>query len=257
MKRPAFQFYPADWRKDVELRSCSIAARGLWMDMLCIAHECEPYGHLTINGKAMTAAQIAGQVGLTPAQTSKLIAELKDNGVARVTREGVIYSKRMVDDEDLRNRRAAGGKEGAEHGIKGAEAGSKGGRPKKSKGGFETPLPGLEEPPPSSSSSSSTSVDTPQPPKGGCRRFEEFWTAWPKSERKQDKVKCAEKWRRGDLDSLADVVLADIELKRQTEKWRSGFIEAPLVYLNGRRWEDGVTRGGAADEPTDWTAGVH
>lgn len=257
MKRPAFQFYPADWRKDVELRSCSIAARGLWIDMLCIAHECEPYGHLTINGKAMTAAQIAGQVGLTAPQTAKLIAELRDNGVARVTPEGVFYSKRMVDDEDLRNRRAAGGKEGAEHGIKGAEAGSKGGRPKKSKGGFETPLTGFEEPPPSSSSSSSTSVDTPQPPKGGCRRFEEFWTAWPKSERKQDKVKCAEKWRRGDLDPLADVVLADIELKRQTEKWRSGFIEAPLVYLNGRRWEDGVTPGGAADEPTDWTAGVH
>lgn len=257
MKRPAFQFYPADWRKDVELRSCSIASRGLWIDMLCIAHECDPYGHLTINGKAMTAAQIAGQVGLTAPQAQKLIDELKSNGVARVTAEGVIYSKRMVDDEDLRNRRAAGGKDGAEHGIKGAEAGSKGGRPKKGKGGFETPLPGFEEPPPSSSSSSSTSVDTPQPPKGGCRRFEEFWTAWPKSERKQDKVKCAEKWRRADLDLLAEVILADIAVKRQTQKWRDGYLEAPLVYLNGRRWEDGVTPGGVDAEPNDWTAGVH
>ena len=30
MKRPAFQFYPSDWRKDMALQSCSVAARGLW-----------------------------------------------------------------------------------------------------------------------------------------------------------------------------------------------------------------------------------
>lgn len=83
--------------------------------------------------------------------------------------------------------------------------------------------------------------NTPLPPKGGgCRRFEEFWTAWPKGERKQDKVKCADKWRRGDFDSIAEQIFADIEVKRGTEKWQDGFIEAPLVYLNGRRWEDGV-----------------
>lgn len=62
MKRPAFQFYPADWRKDVELQSCSMAAQGLWINAMCIAHECEPYGHLTINNKAMTPAQLGRQV---------------------------------------------------------------------------------------------------------------------------------------------------------------------------------------------------
>lgn len=163
MKRPAFQFYPADWRKDVALRSCSIAARGLWIDLMCIAHECEPYGHLTINGKPMNAAQIAGQVGLTKAQCLTLVDELIDSGTARQTPEGVIYSKRMVDDEDLRNRRAAGGQAGAEHGSKGAESGFKGGRPKIIKGGLETPFSGEKEPPPSSSSSSSV---TPIPPRG-------------------------------------------------------------------------------------------
>lgn len=89
----------------------------------------------------------------------------------------------------------------------------------------------------------SNQLNTPQPPKGGCRRFEEFWTAWPKSERKQDKVKCAEKWRRGDLDAVADSILADIAVKRKTTKWQEDggkYIEGPLVYLGGRRWEDGV-----------------
>lgn len=147
------------------MQSCSMAAQGLWINVMCLAHECEPYGHLTINGKAMTPAQLGRQVGLTARECEALLDELTDSGVARRTDEGVIFSSRMVRDEDLRNRRAAGGKDGAEHGSKGAEAGSKGGRPKTveggGKGGFETPLPGLEKPPPSSSSSSSTSVSTP------------------------------------------------------------------------------------------------
>jgi hypothetical protein len=157
LKRPAFQFYPADWRKDVELQSCSMAAQGLWINVMCLAHECEPYGHLTINGKGMTPAQLGRQVGLSAKECESLLDELLDTGVARRTDEGVVFSSRMVRDEDLRNRRAAGGNGGAEHGIKGAEAGSKGGRPRKDKGGSETPLPGFEEPPPSSSSSSSSS----------------------------------------------------------------------------------------------------
>ena len=155
MKRPAFQFYPADWRKDVELQSCSMAAQGLWINVMCLAHECEPYGHLTINGKGMTPAQLGRQVGLSAKECESLLTELLDSGVARRTDKGVIFNSRMVRDEDLRNRRAAGGSGGAEHGIKGAEAGSKGGRPTKDKGGLETPLPGFEKPPPSSSSSSS------------------------------------------------------------------------------------------------------
>lgn len=166
MKRPAFQFYPADWRKDVELQSCSMAAQGLWINAMCIAHECEPYGHLTINNKAMTPAQLGRQVGLPARECDALLIELLDAGVARKTDEGAIYSKRMVDDERLRNIRAEGGKGGSLHGLKGAEHGSKGGRPKAHKGGLETPLKtplsGENEPPlkPPPSSSSSTSVNS-------------------------------------------------------------------------------------------------
>ena len=85
----------------------------------------------------------------------------------------------------------------------------------------------------------------PASSRGG--RFEDFWNAWPKSERKHDRKACAEKWKRDDLDALIDIILADIDVKRQTEKWRGGFIEAPEVYLNNRRWEDGVTPSG--DKP--------
>lgn len=157
-KRPASQYYWGDWFKDVALQSCSLPARGLWHEMNCLMHQGEPYGHLTMpNGKPMEPTQLGNLCKISPALCRKLIAELEDNGVLSRSENGTIFSRRMVRDEDLRNRRAAGGKEGAEHGIKGAEAGSKGGRPKQVKGGYETPLQGFEKPPPSSSSSSSPS----------------------------------------------------------------------------------------------------
>jgi DnaT DNA-binding domain len=161
-KRPAFQFYPADWRKDVELRACSLAARGLWIDLMCVAHECEPYGHLMLNGKPMTPAQIAGQIGVPAAQVKKLLDELVDNGVARRTEQGAIFSKRMVDDERLREQRAetgrANGAKGAEFGHLGSEHGNKGGRPKADNPPKEPGQEPPQNPLPSSSSSSSSST---------------------------------------------------------------------------------------------------
>lgn len=44
MNRPSFQFYPADWRNNAKLRRCSEAARGVWMDVLCVLHDSDEYG---------------------------------------------------------------------------------------------------------------------------------------------------------------------------------------------------------------------
>jgi len=112
VKRPAFQFYPADWRKDAALQSCSLAAQGLWINLMCIAHECDPYGHLTINGSPMSAPQIGRLVGLSAKETDTLIAELRDALVCDFTAGGVMFSRRMVRDERLRNVRAESGRLG-------------------------------------------------------------------------------------------------------------------------------------------------
>ena len=79
----------------------------------------------------------------------------------------------------------------------------------------------------------------------------EFWNAWPKSERKQDKGKCFAKLEAivAVEPGLIDIILADIAVKKLTEKWKGGFIEAPEVYLNNRRWEDGVEPEGPRDAP--------
>jgi hypothetical protein len=101
-KRPSFQFYPADWRKDAELQSCGIAARGLWHEMMCLAHECEPYGHLAVNSRPMSHEQISRLCGVTMKEFRVLYAELDRAGVPSKTNDGVIYSRRMDRDEKER-----------------------------------------------------------------------------------------------------------------------------------------------------------
>lgn len=163
MKRPAFQFYPADWRRDAALQSCSVAARGLWIELMCVMHDCDPYGVLAVNGRPMSTAQLARLVGEQEKAVVRMLAELEDAGVCSRDKEGRLFSRRMVKDERVREVRAAGGQAGAEHGYKGGEHGKKGGRPRKSEAGLvvgeitplKTPLEFIEEPPPSSSSSSS------------------------------------------------------------------------------------------------------
>ena len=44
MRRPSFQFYPADWRNNANLRRCSPAARGIWIDIMCVLHDSDEYG---------------------------------------------------------------------------------------------------------------------------------------------------------------------------------------------------------------------
>jgi hypothetical protein len=46
MKRPAFQFYPGDWKRNTKLRRCSEAARGAWVELMCLFHDSEEYGVL-------------------------------------------------------------------------------------------------------------------------------------------------------------------------------------------------------------------
>lgn len=46
MKRPAFQFYAADWRGNAKLRRCTHAERGIWIEVMCLMHDSEEYGVL-------------------------------------------------------------------------------------------------------------------------------------------------------------------------------------------------------------------
>lgn len=113
--RPSLQFYPSDWLRDPGLRSCSLEARGLWIDSISFMHEGEPYGHLTLNGHDIEPATLARMVGSSLRDVQRALAELETAGVLSRTEKGTIFSRRMVRDEEVRNKRAEGGRLSLNH----------------------------------------------------------------------------------------------------------------------------------------------
>jgi len=115
VKRPAYQWYPGDWRRDLGVQSCSFEARSLWREMLDLMHDGDPYGHLTVGTAPITTADLARIIGKSTPIVAKWLKELEDRKVFSRTAAGVIYSRRMVRDEAIRNKRAAGGAKSLEN----------------------------------------------------------------------------------------------------------------------------------------------
>jgi hypothetical protein len=98
--KPWFRFYPVDWRGDAKLKVCSLAARGLWIELIAIMHEGTPYGHLVLGGRTPTPAEISRLIGVSPRAIAKALDELSAAGVAQRTEAGVVFSRRMVRDAE-------------------------------------------------------------------------------------------------------------------------------------------------------------
>jgi hypothetical protein len=118
-KRPWLKWYPSDWRSEPSLRMCSRAARSLWVDLIGLMHDAEPYGHLLINGKAPTTKQLAAILGDSEKELKNLLVELESAGVFTKTEAGVITSRRMIRDEEKARQDANNGKRGGNPWVKG------------------------------------------------------------------------------------------------------------------------------------------
>lgn len=112
MAEPWFKFFPTDWRADPALKMCSLAARGLWIEMLGIMHDAAQYGHLLVANRPPSDADLAMLIGSAPEQVSELIGELESRAVFSRTRKGVIYSRKMVRDAKKAETARKNGKKG-------------------------------------------------------------------------------------------------------------------------------------------------
>lgn len=96
-----------------------------------------------------------------------------------------------------------------------------------------------------------TRTDTNPPTPKGERSpvgFEEFWKAWPASPRKVGKKQCSDKWARKKFGAITEEILVHVMAMKMTKQWRDGFEPAPLTYLNGERWKDGVPVGSTSSD---------
>ena len=154
MKRPSFQFYPSDWLRDTALRTCSVGARGLWIDMICYMHEGNPYGVLKVGNKVILTPNLAAMIGATLEDTECWLHELESAGVFDRGKNGEIMCRRMIRDENLRNIRASGGKLGGNPDLLKRKVNLTANLASENKV--------KQKPTPSSSSSSSSSTTTPK-----------------------------------------------------------------------------------------------
>lgn len=111
MKRPSLQFYWGDPLRHAGLRTCSLAARGLFLDAFCHMAGSDEHGVLSINGHALSDEKFARLVGEPAKVVAKLLEELLAAGVFARRADGVLFSPRMMRDERVRNKRAEGGKQ--------------------------------------------------------------------------------------------------------------------------------------------------
>jgi hypothetical protein len=100
-----------------------------------------------------------------------------------------------------------------------------------------------------SKASPSQGAGKPPPVADDEGRFPDFWRAWPKTDRKQDRKKCLAKWRALKLDPHADGIIAHVSAMAATKKWKDGFDPLVLSYLNGERWNDPIPPDRPPTEP--------
>jgi hypothetical protein len=184
MKRPSFQFYPGDWKKNAKLRRCSEAARGAWVDILCLLHDTDEYG--VCRWPLVDLARAAGvTIKLAKELVSKDVLKGSDKeitGYVFVPRHAgkngepvvlvpaqpgpVWYCSRFVRDEYIRQRRGQGTRFGDDD--SGVDDDQKAKPKTPPKGGIGD---GKGDGP-SSSSSTSLKTKAPKPPGGGLALVE-------------------------------------------------------------------------------------
>ena len=159
-KKPSFQFYPGDWRRDPNLQQNSLAARGLWQEILCIMHDQPERGILSLE----TEKNLWRLVGDKDSNVRRLLKELENSGVFSRDEKGRMFNRRMVRDTKLSLTRSACGSLGGNPNL--VNQNSSNGLSK-----FEAkPKQTVEQNPTPSSSSSSSKINTPPSPPGGSGR---------------------------------------------------------------------------------------
>lgn len=106
------RFFWSDWSSDEALRSCSLAAQGLWMRMLCVAAQHDPIGYVAVNGRPLEVVDIAKIAGVDSVEAGDLLTQLDRTGVFSRDRKGCIYSRRMLKEHLAAIRDEENGKKG-------------------------------------------------------------------------------------------------------------------------------------------------
>lgn len=214
-KLPAIHLYPGDWLRD-SISGCSLAAQGLWLRMMFVAHDAANYGEMFATDLLGSKASIARRCGCTLDEFDALFEELKTAEVPGIS-DGLVYSRRMVRDASVRAVRAKAGR----------------------KGGKQTAKQNR------SKSTANASANTQQNTEDEIENesdienefFEEFWKAFP-SGRKKSKAKARMAFGKAVKKVAAPTIVAAAVEYAASGEGQGEFVKMPETWLNGECWSD-------------------
>jgi hypothetical protein len=128
MKRPSLQFYVGDWQSNTNLRRCTFAEKGIWLEAMCLMHDAEQYGVLrwplkeiaqaigckvsellALKTKGVLKGADAGEKTAAHVYTPRHAGKDGEPVILLPEQDGPIwFSSRMVNDEYVRNTRGKG-----------------------------------------------------------------------------------------------------------------------------------------------------
>jgi hypothetical protein len=109
-----------DFTNDPAVRQCHLTTQAIWVHLLGLAHKATPRGYVLIAGKRPTPEQIVTIIGgsCSISDVSRAFSELSLFGVCSFTRGRVMYSRRMVRDEEAHEIAVSIGKKGGNPNLK-------------------------------------------------------------------------------------------------------------------------------------------
>jgi hypothetical protein len=113
-QRPADLWFWNDWFSSFDVHACSLAAQGLWINMLGIMSRSSHRGTLTINNCQIPSDELARLIGADSIEVVALLVELEKHRVFSRLPDGTIYNRRMLSESELSEKRADAGRLGAE-----------------------------------------------------------------------------------------------------------------------------------------------
>lgn len=244
--KPYVKWYGRDWIGDTSLRMAGPELRGIWIDMLCMMMQGDPYGHLAISGRSMTDSEVASVIGISESAYKGYLYRLFELNIPSRTDCGMIYSRRLVREYGLfmsgklHGKRGGGNpalsKSNKNNTIQNPETRS---HIPEAKGGLKVPYKGtyigMNEKTTSCSDKSERCVSASDP------AFDRFWAVWPPHFRKTNRAGCLKKWKAMKLSGDIDAIIEGVEAWKKSESWAKDdgqFVPMPMTFINRRQWED-------------------
>jgi len=207
-KRPWFPFCAQDWLIDPHLRSCTPEERGILIDMMCYAHDGDPYGYLTNAGQNIDLALLAFMLRVDQKWLGTVTESLHQKHVLESTDDHCWFIPRMVKDGEARTVAEFHGKRGGNPALK---------------GGDKDPLKLRAE-----QSRAEQSKEA----------FGIFWSEYP---RKVARKKAEAAFAKHDCHLVMPKLMEALTVQKASRQWRrdnGDFVPHPSTWINQARWED-------------------